>query len=108
MQVLDGAGRQEGPRRLRNDDIILQTCLYYARQGRVAGSARVFLLSNDRGLELRSSVNGVDCMSAQHFPRSRRDLDKVPWGCGAVDEVQGGRRGAGRGQNIVRPVGDRG
>lgn len=58
---------------LRNDDLILQTCLHWHR-GVVASlksaghRAAVFLLSNDKGLCTRAEVNGVKCFAAMEFP----------------------------------------
>lgn len=71
-------------RELRNDDLILQTCLHWHR-GAVAGlraaghRAAVFLLSNDRGLCARAEANGVKCFAAMEFPGTARTLaSQVP------------------------------
>jgi hypothetical protein len=68
-----------GGRELRNDDMILQTCLHaqraFAAPFRAAGHrAAVFLLSNDRGLCVRAAANGVDCLTAHEFPRTPEGL----------------------------------
>jgi len=60
-------------RELRNDDLILQTCLHWHRgvvaSLRSAGHrAAVFLLSNDKGLCTRAEANGVKCFAAMEFP----------------------------------------
>ena len=58
-----------GARQLRNDDMILQTCLHASRSlaaafGAVGHRAAAFLLTNDRGLCLRAGVNGIKCFTA--------------------------------------------
>ena len=66
-------------RELRNDDLILQTCLHWHRGPvanlRAAGHrAAVFLLSNDRGLCARAEANGVKCFAAMEFPGTAATL----------------------------------
>jgi rRNA-processing protein FCF1 len=71
-------------RELRNDDLILQTCLHWHRRVvaslRTAGHrAAVFLLSNDKGLCTRAEANGVRCFSAMEFPGTVETLaNQVP------------------------------
>ena len=71
-------------RELRNDDLILQTCLHWHRGVvaalRAAGHrAAVFLLSNDKGLCTRAEANGVRCFAAMEFPGTVEALaDQVP------------------------------
>jgi rRNA-processing protein FCF1 len=71
-------------RELRNDDLILQTCLHWHRgvvaSLRTAGHrAAVFLLSNDKGLCTRAEANGVRCFSAMEFPGTVETLaSQVP------------------------------
>ncbi|KAL4535144.1 hypothetical protein Ndes2526B_g06054 [Nannochloris sp. 'desiccata'] len=71
-------------RELRNDDLILQTCLHWHRgvvaSLRSAGHrAAVFLLSNDKGLCTRAEANGVKCFAAMEFPGTVESLaNQVP------------------------------
>jgi rRNA-processing protein FCF1 len=71
-----------GARRLRGDDMILQSCLHYdasyaAAYRRAGHRAGVFLLSNDAGLCVRAAANGVRCFTAQEFPVEPDLLAKV-------------------------------
>ena len=57
---------------LRNDDFILQTCIYFKQNliGKLTEKgvdAHAILVSNDRGLQLRSAANGVVCVKAADF-----------------------------------------
>ena len=58
---------------LKNDDLILQTCMYWQNGPvsvfrRAGHRAAVFLLSNDKGLRARAEANSITCFSAMEFP----------------------------------------
>jgi hypothetical protein len=85
-----------GPRELHNDDRILQTCLGSSKGivgalRSVGHRAAVFLLTNDKGLSLRSQVVGIKCFTPADLPRTGRDMvAHVPAAVGApMDERDG-------------------
>jgi hypothetical protein len=79
-RVLESKNLPDGlHRELRNDDIILQVCIYW-RNGPVGALRRaghragVILLSNDRGLCLRAETSGIHCFTAAEFPSTATKL----------------------------------
>lgn len=66
---------------LRNDDFIMQTCIYFRdllvkRLRQKGHRAHAVLVSNDRGLQVRATANGVACIKAADFGRNGDALVK--------------------------------
>jgi hypothetical protein len=85
-----------GAPRLRNDDLILSTCLHYERglaavlRARGHAAAAV-LLTNDRGLAARAGACGVAALSGDRLPRTAAALAAVvPRGEAAAMDAAGG------------------
>ncbi|EFN54158.1 hypothetical protein CHLNCDRAFT_135567 [Chlorella variabilis] len=91
---------------LRNDDMILQTVLFYRANivhglraaGRRSGA---FLLSNDSGLAVRAQANGVRCFTALEFPRGAEQLAQAVPEDGDAGPVTSG--GTGQQPGLVPP-----
>lgn len=67
---------------LRNDNFILQTCIYFDASYSMPFKERgyqsyVVLISNDMGLKIRSKANGVICLKAVDFAVTRKKLLQV-------------------------------
>lgn len=67
---------------LRNDDFIMQTCMYFRQQlvqklREKGHRAYAVLVSNDRGLQVRSRANGVACIKAADLGRNGDALVKA-------------------------------
>ena len=77
QQVVDRITLPAQKQSLRNDDFILQTCISFSR-GLVMNQEGlkpfVLLISNDQGLQVRATANGIACIRAVDFAVSRRKL----------------------------------
>jgi rRNA-processing protein FCF1 len=80
QQVVDRITLPSQKQSLRNDDFILQTCLSFSR-GLVMNQEGlkpfVLLISNDQGLQVRATANGIACIRAVDFAVSRRRLTQT-------------------------------
>lgn len=64
---------------LRNDDFIMQTCMYFeqslVRKMQAKGhKACLMLVSNDQGLQMRAAANGLNCVKAVEFAGNGKRL----------------------------------
>jgi rRNA-processing protein FCF1 len=80
--IVDTISLPDQQQSLRNDDFIMQTSLYFrdALVQKLRGKghrAHAVLVSNDRGLQVRSEANGVTCIKAADLGRSGDALVKT-------------------------------
>ncbi|KAI8108056.1 hypothetical protein M9434_006087 [Picochlorum sp. BPE23] len=64
---------------LRNDDFIMQTCMYFEQtlvqnMRKKGHKACITLVSNDQGLQMRATANGLNCIKAVEFATNGKKL----------------------------------
>eukprot|EP00890_Picochlorum_soloecismus_P001140 jgi/Picsp_1/2026/NSC_05492-R1_pinc domain-containing protein len=80
QQVVDRITLPAQKQSLRNDDFILQTCISFSRglvMNKEGLKPFVLLISNDQGLQVRATANGIACIRAVDFAVSRRKLTQT-------------------------------